>query len=132
MDGPQSKRHEVSIYLTGKWFQLSFAERLIDESDPVGRLDVSLLQTHVLEPLLGIDNPRTNKRIQFVGGIRGSEALMTRVDAGTGVAFKMYPPSLDELFTIADAGEVMPPKSTWFEPKLRDGLFVHVLDSLTN
>ena len=132
VDGPQSKRHEVSIYLTGKWFQLSFAERLIDESDPVGRLDVSLLQTHVLEPLLGIDNPRTNKRIQFVGGIRGAEALMTRVDAGAGVAFKMYPPSLDELFTIADAGEVMPPKSTWFEPKLRDGLFVHVLDSLTN
>ena len=96
--------------LTGKWFQLSFARRLIDESDPVGELDVSLLQTHVLEPLLGIDNPKNNKRIQFVGGIRGAEALMTQVDAGAGVAFKMYPPSLDELFTIADAGEVMPPR----------------------
>ena len=86
----------------------------------------------MLDPLLAIDNPRTNKRIQFVGGIRGAEELVKRVDGGAGVAFKMYPPSLDELFTIADAGEVMPPKSTWFEPKLRDGLFVHVLDSLTN
>ena len=122
----------VSVYLDGKWYQLRFAERLIDESDPVGRLDVSLLQTHVLEPLLGIDNPRTNTRIQFVGGIRGSEALVKKVNDGAGVAFKMYPPSLNELFTIADAGQVMPPKSTWFEPKLRDGLFVHVLDSLTN
>lgn len=131
VESPESKRHEVSVYLGAKWYQLAFAKRLINEDDPVGRLDVSLLQTHVLEPLLAIDNPRTNKRIQFVGGIRGSAELVKRVDAGAGVAFKMYPPSLDELFTIADAGEVMPPKSTWFEPKLRDGLFVHVLDSLT-
>jgi uncharacterized protein (DUF1015 family) len=132
VEGPESKRHEVSVYLDGTWYQLSFASHLINEEDPVGRLDVSLLQSHVLEPLLGIDNPRTNKRIQFVGGIRGADELVKRVDQGGGVAFKMYPPSLDELFTIADAGEVMPPKSTWFEPKLRDGLFVHVLDSLTN
>lgn len=132
VSAPESKRHEVSVYLAGKWYQLAFSADLIDESDPVARLDVSLLQTHVLEPLLGIDNPRTNKRIQFVGGIRGAGELIRRVDDGAGVAFKMYPPSLDELFTIADAGEVMPPKSTWFEPKLRDGLFVHVLDSLTN
>ena len=129
---PQSQRHEVSVYLEGKWYQLAFADRLINEDDPVGRLDVSLLQSYVLDPLLAIDNPRTNKRIQFVGGIRGAAELVKRVDGGAGVAFKMYPPSLDELFTIADAGEVMPPKSTWFEPKLRDGLFVHVLDSLTN
>ena len=131
VESPESKRHEVSVYLDGAWYQLSFASHLINEEDPVGRLDVSLLQSHVLEPLLGIDNPRTNKRIQFVGGIRGADELVKRVDQGGGVAFKMYPPSLDELFTIADAGEVMPPKSTWFEPKLRDGLFVHVLDSLT-
>jgi len=131
VESPESQRHEVSVYLDGKWYQLGFAGHLIDEDDPVGRLDVSLLQSHVLEPLLGIDNPRTNKRIQFVGGIRGADELVKRVDQGAGIAFKMFPPSLDELFTIADAGEVMPPKSTWFEPKLRDGLFVHVLDSLT-
>ena len=120
------------MYLAKQWYRLRFRDELIDESDPVGRLDVSLLQTHVLKPLLAIDNPRTNTRIQFVGGIRGADELVKRVNDGAGVAFKMYPPSLAELFDIADAGEVMPPKSTWFEPKLRDGLFVHVLDSLTS
>ena len=132
VDEPVNARHEVSMYLAKQWYRLRFRDELIDESDPVGRLDVSLLQTHVLKPLLAIDNPRTNTRIQFVGGIRGADELVKRVNDGAGVAFKMYPPSLAELFDIADAGEVMPPKSTWFEPKLRDGLFVHVLDSLTS
>ena len=86
---------------------------------------MSILQDRLLAPLLGIDDPRTSKRIDFVGGIRGPGELVRRVDAGGGVAFSMYPVTLDQLMDIADAGQIMPPKSTWFEPKLRSGLFVH-------
>ncbi len=98
-----------------------------DEADPVGRLDASILQENLLDPILGIDNPRTNNRIDFVGGIRGLKELEARCEKDMVVAFSMYPTTMEDLIGVADAGEVMPPKSTWFEPKLRSGLFVHKL-----
>lgn len=113
----------VSMYFQGRWYGLRCAAD--PSADPVGRLDVSLLQERLLAPVLGIAEVRTNKRIDFVGGIRGAGELVRRVDAAGGVAFSMYPVSLDQLMDIADAGQIMPPKSTWFEPKLRSGLFVH-------
>jgi uncharacterized protein (DUF1015 family) len=94
----------------------------------VRSLDVSILQENLLSPILGIGDPRKDKRIDFVGGIRGLEELSRRVDAGEAVAFSLYPTSIEQLMAIADAGEVMPPKSTWFEPKLRSGVIVHLLD----
>ena len=99
-----------------------------DPFDPVAQLDVSILQNNLLHPILGIGDPRTDKRIDFVGGIRGLDALAKRVDSGAmAVAFSMYPTTMDDLMNIADAGAIMPPKSTWFEPKLRSGLFIHKL-----
>ena len=95
--------------------------------DPVGSLDVSIMQNNLLEPILGIKDPRTDNRIDFIGGIRGLDELSKRVDAGEAVAFSMHPTSVDELINIADAGMIMPPKSTWFEPKLRSGLLCHLL-----
>lgn len=113
----------VSMYLGGKWYGLRCP---VDaNADPVARLDVSVLQDKLLAPLLGIDDPRTSKRIDFVGGIRGTGELVKRVDAEGGVAFSMYPVTIAQLMDIADAGQIMPPKSTWFEPKLRSGLFIH-------
>jgi len=113
----------VSMYLGGQWFGLRCP---VDPgSDPVARLDVSVLQDKLLAPLLGVDDPRTSKRIDFVGGIRGPGELVRRVVAQGGVAFSMYPVTLGQLMDIADAGQIMPPKSTWFEPKLRSGLFIH-------
>lgn len=114
---------DVSMYLGGKWHGL----RLAPESgaDPVARLDVSILQDRLLAPVLGIEDVRTSTRIDFVGGIRGTVELMKRVDAEGGVAFSLYPVTIDQLMDIADAGQIMPPKSTWFEPKLRSGLVVH-------
>jgi uncharacterized protein (DUF1015 family) len=101
---------------------------MIDRRDPIGSLDVSLLQDRVLGPILGIGDPRTDKRIDFVGGIRGTDELKRRVDSGEmAIAFSMYPTTLEQLMAVSDAGAVMPPKSTWFEPKLRSGLFVHEL-----
>jgi uncharacterized protein (DUF1015 family) len=121
------KSKQFSLYLNGAWHSCVFKHNA--KKEPVENLDVSLLQNMVLKPLLGIDNPRTSSRIDFVGGIRGLEELQARVDSGEcAVAFAMYPTSLEELMDIADAGEIMPPKSTWFEPKLRDGLLVHLLD----
>jgi uncharacterized protein (DUF1015 family) len=118
-----AKPGDVSLYLGGRWYGLRCP---VDAAaDPVSRLDVSVLQSRLLAPLLGIDNPRTNKRIDFVGGIRGPGELVKRVDARGGVAFSMYPVSIAQLLDIADAGQIMPPKSTWFEPKLRSGLFIH-------
>ena len=97
-------------------------------SDPIERLDVTLLQKHVLAPLFGIDDPRTSKRINFVGGIRGTAELEKLVDGGEyACAFSMFPTSIVDLMTIADAGGIMPPKSTWFEPKLRDAMFCHMI-----
>jgi uncharacterized protein (DUF1015 family) len=96
--------------------------------DPIGVLDVTILQENILAPLLGIGDPRTDNRIDFVGGIRGLGELEKRVDSGNmKVAFSLYPVSMDQLFDIADSGEIMPPKSTWFEPKLRDGLLTHLI-----
>jgi uncharacterized protein (DUF1015 family) len=113
----------VSMYLGGKWYGLRCP--VDPQADPVSRLDVSVLQDKLLAPLLGIDDPRTSKRIDFVGGIRGTGELVKRVDAQGGVAFSMYPTTVAQVMAIADAGQIMPPKSTWFEPKLRSGLFVH-------
>jgi len=123
------KRTEFSMYLKGQWYKLQGNADLIPENDPVGALDISLLQNNLIEPLLGVSDPRRDKRIDFVGGIRGLEELEKRVDSGEmQVAFAIYPTSLSQLMDVADANEVMPPKSTWFEPKLADGLISHVLD----
>jgi uncharacterized protein (DUF1015 family) len=117
------------VYISKRWYNVTVQESLLRENDPVARLDVSILQNNLLEPILGIKDPRTDKRIDFVGGIRGLGELERRIDSGEmKVAFSLHPPSIHELLSIADAGKVMPPKSTWFEPKLRDGLFTHVLD----
>ncbi len=123
---PQQKHH-CSLYLPGRWYDLAVKPGVFDENDPVARLDVSILQTNVLDKLLGIADPRTDKRIDFVGGIRGLGELEARVADGWAAAFAMYPTGLDDLMAIADSGMVMPPKSTWFEPKLRSGLFIHKL-----
>ena len=124
---PKAPR-EVSMYVGHRWYRLRIHEALWSE-DPVDGLDVSLLQRHLIEPVLGIAEPRTDKRIDFVGGIRGLGALEQRVDSGRGaVAFALYPTSMAELMAVADARRLMPPKSTWFEPKLADGLLSHVLD----
>lgn len=124
-----SKKGDVGMYLEGKWYQLSANPELLNNPDPVESLDVAILQREVLAPILGIEDPRTSERIDFVGGIRGLNELEKRVNSGEmKVAFAMYPTSVNELMSIADAGKIMPPKSTWFEPKLRDGLFVHFLD----
>lgn len=118
---------EVSLYIGGRWHGLAFARR--HPEDPIADLDVSLLQEQVLAPMLGIDDPRTSKLIDFVGGIRGTAELERLVDGGECVAaFSMHPTSLEQLMRVADANGIMPPKSTWFEPKLRDGLFTHSLN----
>ena len=123
------KPTEFSMYLKGQWYKLQSNADLIPENDPVGALDISLLQNNLIEPLLGVSDPRRDKRIDFVGGIRGLEELEKRVDSGEmEIAFAIYPTSLSQLMDVADANEVMPPKSTWFEPKLADGLVSHVLD----
>ena len=115
---------QASMYLGGRWYGLGWDAPV--GADPVTGLDVSVLQDRLLAPILGIDDPRTNARIEFMGGIRGAAALATRVDSGAvAVAFSMYPVTVAEMMAIADAGQIMPPKSTWFEPKLRDGLLVH-------
>jgi uncharacterized protein (DUF1015 family) len=117
------------FYLAGAWYLLQLDEPTIDHSDPIGSLDVSLLQDRVLGPVLGIRDPRTDKRIDFVGGIRGTRELERRVDSGEmAIAFSLHPTTLDQLMAVSDTGQCMPPKSTWFEPKLRSGLFVHGLE----
>ncbi|HJV35542.1 DUF1015 domain-containing protein [Geomonas sp.] len=124
-----SERHQFGMYLSGKWYQLVAKEESFNESDPVGSMDVSILQDNLLSPVLGVRNPRTDQRIHFVGGIRGVGELERVVDAGEfQVAFSLFPTSIEELMSLADQDKIMPPKSTWFEPKLRSGLFVHLLD----
>jgi uncharacterized protein (DUF1015 family) len=119
---------EFGMYLRGEWYVLFARPALMKVDDPVERLDVSILQKYILSPILGIDDPRTSKRIDFVGGIRGLKELEKRVDSGEMVvAFAVHPTSIEELLAIADAGKIMPPKSTWFEPKLRDGVVVHMV-----
>lgn len=120
------RKGQFGMYLENTWYVLSAREHILS-GDAVDGLDVSLLQNHLLGPVLGIEDPKTDKRIDFVGGIRGLKELERRVDAGMTVAFSMYPTSIGELFAVADAGRLMPPKSTWFEPKLRSGLFLHAL-----
>ncbi|QTA37716.1 DUF1015 domain-containing protein [Thermosipho ferrireducens] len=124
---PQTK-HEFGMYLSGKWYKLTAKKGTYDENDVVSSLDVSILQENLLKPILGIENPRTDKRISFVGGIKGVKELQRLVDNGEfKVAFSMYPTSIEELLAVADEGKIMPPKSTWFEPKLKSGLVVHLI-----
>lgn len=122
------KLHEFSMYLDGKWFALTAKEGTYDDNDPIGVLDVTILSNLVLDKLLGIEDLRRSQRIDFVGGIRGLDALQKRVDSGEmEVAFALYPVSMQQLINIADSGNIMPPKTTWFEPKLRSGLVIHEL-----
>jgi uncharacterized protein (DUF1015 family) len=119
--------HDFGMYLNGRWYELE-AKPGTYSNDPIGVLDVTILQQNVLDKLLGIKDPRVDKRIDFVGGIRGMEALQKKVDSKeAAVAFSLYPVTIQQLFDIADSGNVMPPKSTWFEPKLRDGLVTYMI-----
>ncbi len=121
-------KHHLGLFLDGAWHTLTFREHFARTKDPIEKLDVTLLQKYVLAPLFGIDDPRTSKRINFVGGIRGTGELEKLVNAGEyACAFSMFPTSIEDLMTIADAGGIMPPKSTWFEPKLRDAMFCHLI-----
>lgn len=120
------KKGQFGMYLNGQWYQLTVKDSM-SSNDVVEKLDVSLLQDRLLNPILGIHDPKTDERIKFVGGIRGLKELERLVDEGDAVAFSMHPTSMEELFQVADAGRLMPPKSTWFEPKLRSGLFIHLL-----
>ena len=124
-------RHPIVLFLwmfyNDKWYKLSVKDEK-KSNDAVDGLDVSILQNEVLGPILGIGDPRVDKRIDFVGGIRGLKELERRVHSDMKIAFSMYPTSIDELFKVADDKRLMPPKSTWFEPKLRSGIFIHTLD----
>lgn len=121
------KRHEIGMYVEGNWYKLEAVQAKINEEDVVAALDVSILQDKLLKPILGIVDPRKDNRIEFVGGIRGIKELTKRVNTDMKIAFSMYPTSIEELMKIADENKVMPPKSTWFEPKIRSGLFIHEL-----
>ncbi|HSQ04827.1 MAG TPA: DUF1015 family protein, partial [Burkholderiales bacterium] len=122
------RRGTFGLYLPGQWYRLEIDPARIPADDPTARLDISLLTENLLAPVLAIGDPRTDPRIEFIGGIRGPEELERRVAGGMGAAFSMYPTSMEDLMAVADAGRIMPPKSTWFEPKLADGLVSLVLD----
>ena len=123
-----SKLHEFSMYLDGNWYRMNAHDDTYDDNDPIGVLDVTILTEQILAPLLDIQDLRRSKRIEFVGGIRGLGELKRRVDSGEmKIAFALYPVSMKQLITIADSGNIMPPKTTWFEPKLRSGLAIHLL-----
>jgi uncharacterized protein (DUF1015 family) len=120
--------HEYGMYLGAQWYKVSIPASLVTD-DPIGRLPITVLTRNVIDPLLGIKDPRTDKRIDFVGGARGLDELERRVKSGEmAVAFALYPTQMHDLMAVADAGGIMPPKSTWFEPKLADGMLSHVLD----
>lgn len=124
-----AKLHEFSMYLAGKWYKLTAKEGTFNDNDPIGVLDVTILSNLILDELLDIKDLRTSNRIDFIGGIRGLGELSKRVDSGDmAVAFALYAVSMDQLINIADTGNIMPPKTTWFEPKLRSGLVIHALD----
>jgi uncharacterized protein (DUF1015 family) len=124
-----ARSREFAMFLEGRWYGLQARPGMFDPGDPVASLDVSILQTNLLAPVLGIAEPRTDKRIDFVGGIRGTDELEKKVRSGRfAVAFSLFPTTIEQLFSVADAGQIMPPKSTWFEPKLKDGLVVHMID----
>ena len=128
MEKEPAQHGEIAMYFGGKWFNLHFAVNYFREPDPIERLDVSILQDYILGPILGIDDPRTNRRIGFIGGARGTSELEKYVDDGTAkLAFSLFPTTMDDLFAVSDMNEIMPPKSTWFEPKLKDGLLVHLI-----
>ncbi len=123
-----TRKHELGLYLGGKWHTLNFRPRFAATTDPIEKLDVTLLQKYVLDPFFGVNDPRTSTRINFVGGIRGTAELEKLVNSGAyACAFSMFPTSIEDLMEIADAGGIMPPKSTWFEPKLRDAMFCHMI-----
>ncbi len=123
-----TRKHELGFFMAGKWLTLNFRPQFAATSDPIEKLDVTLLQKFVLAPIFGIDDPRTSTRVNFVGGIRGTGELEKLVNQGDAAcAFSMFPTSIDDLMTIADADGIMPPKSTWFEPKLRDAMFCHMI-----
>ena len=127
--GKPGRFHVFGMYLDGTWYQLTPKPGSFDHNDKLARLDVNILQNNLLSPILGIQDPRTDKRIGFVGGIRGMAELRRLVDSGRAVvAFSLFPTSVGELMAVADAGDIMPPKSTWFEPKLRDGIVIHPID----
>ncbi|HEY2330240.1 MAG TPA: DUF1015 family protein [Verrucomicrobiae bacterium] len=122
------QKHELGLFLEGRWHRLTFKREFTMVNDPIEKLDVTLLQKNVLAPIFGIDDPRTSKKINFVGGIRGTAELEKLVNSGEyACAFSMFPTSIEDLMAIADAGGIMPPKSTWFEPKLRDAMFCHMI-----
>lgn len=122
------RRHNFGMYVAGKWYTLEVKDGTFVANDPISSLDVSILQENLLSPILGVKDPRTDKRIDFVGGIRGLKELEKKVNNGEySVAFAMYPTAMEELMTVADEGLIMPPKSTWFEPKLRDAMVVHLI-----
>ena len=129
-DQPQPERPGVvGVYLKGRWHRLEIAPASVDQDDPIESLEVARLQRLVLEPIFGIGDPRTDARLDFVGGSQGPEEIERRVKAGAAACgFAVYPTTVEQLLAAADARRVMPPKSTWFEPKLRSGLFVHNLD----
>jgi uncharacterized protein (DUF1015 family) len=138
-----NRRNEIGFYMRGRWHTLAFRAKCLElgspdenletgssrkKGNPVESLDVTLLQEHILKPVFRVDDPRTSKRIHFVGGIRGTAELERLVDSGEyACAFSMFPTGMDDLMAVADAGGIMPPKSTWFEPKLRDGMFCHMI-----
>ena len=123
------KLHDFGMYLGGKWYKITIKKGLYNESDPVASLDAAILQEHLLHPVLGIKDPRVDDRIKFIGGIRGMDELEKLVNKdGFAVAFSLYPTTMDQIINVADVGAIMPPKSTWFEPKLRSGIFTHKLD----
>ncbi|HWY78456.1 MAG TPA: DUF1015 family protein, partial [Verrucomicrobiae bacterium] len=123
-----TKKHELALFVDGRWCALHFRPQFAATSDPIEKLDVTLLQKYVLGPIFGIYDPRTSQRINFVGGIRGTAELENLVNRGDyACAFSMFPTSIEDLMAIADAGGIMPPKSTWFEPKLRDAMFCHMI-----
>lgn len=121
------EKHTFGMYVDKEWYTLRAKPRIVDESDPVARLDVSVLQDYLLEPVLGISDPKNDDRIDFIGGIRGLTELERRAKTDMKIAFSMFPTTVEDLMAIADAGKIMPPKSTWFEPKLLSGLFIHHL-----
>jgi uncharacterized protein (DUF1015 family) len=120
-------KHTFGMFIDNQWYVLSAKSGTFDENDPVEQLDVSILQNNLLEPILGIHDPKNDERIDFIGGIRGLDELERRVNADMTVAFSMFPTTVEDLMDIADAGKIMPPKSTWFEPKLLSGIFIHHL-----
>ena len=118
--------HDFGMYLGGQWYKITIKKGMYNESDPVASLDAAILQEHLLDPVLGIKDPRVDDRIKFIGGIRGMDELEKMVNKdGFAVAFSLYPTTMEQIINVADAGAIMPPKSTWFEPKLRSGMFVH-------